>query len=100
MIFREDSWALIVVRVWVCLMVSHCMYIATIHGSPGTENPGPGTEIGVFGHVWRYFYRIGTGDCDFLSIGLELVLVLVDCDFLSTGLYRSRGLIILIIIYV
>ena len=72
--------------------------LGSIHGSPGTENPGPGTEIGVFGHVWRYFYRIGTGDCDFLSIGLELVLV--DCDFLSTGLYRSRGLIILIIIYV
>ena len=71
----------------------------SIHGSPGTEITGTGTEIGVFGHVCRYFYRIGTGDCDFQSTGLELVLVLVDCDCLSTGLYRSRELIILIIIY-
>ena len=69
--------------------------IECIHGSPGTEITGTGTEIGVFGHVCRYFYRIGTGDCDFQSTGLELVLVLVDCDCLSTGLYRSRELIIL-----
>ena len=73
-------------------------FLVTIHGSPGTEIPGIGTKIGVFVHVWRYFYRIGTGDSDFLSSGLESVSV--DCDILSTGFYRSRGLIILIIIYV
>ena len=59
--------------------------IRFIHGSPGTEIPGIGTEIGVFGHVWRYFYRIGTGDSDFLSSGLESVSV--DCDIVSTGMY-------------
>ena len=59
--------------------------LSIIHGSPGTEIPGIGTEIGVFGHVWRYFYRIGTGDSDFLSSGLESVSV--DCDILSTGMY-------------
>ena len=60
----------------------HIMLITAIHSSPGTKIPGPNTKIGVFGHVLRYIYQIGTD------------------DFLSTGLYQSQGLIILIIIYV
>ena len=62
--------------------------MVAIHGPPGPEITGAGSEFGVFGHVWWSWCRFGAGDCDFPSIDLESVPEILIS--LSAGLDWSR----------